>query len=196
MIRAKAEVEALTPYVAPLEGRRPFLRLDFNESTVGPSPRVLEAIRSLPPDAYAAYPEYAGLNAAYEERFGFRFVVFVNGRSKPEIVEELKVRMERPRAEELVEFIAEFHQLPSAQFVPHLYQKADREMVEHLFLVASSLDSMVLGETQILGQVRGAYELAGESQLVVVPGAGHLFEEPGALEKVAALARDWFLQHL
>jgi pimeloyl-ACP methyl ester carboxylesterase len=39
-------------------------------------------------------------------------------------------------------------------------------------------------------------ELAGESQLVIVPGAGHLFEEPGALEKVAALARDWFLQHL
>jgi dienelactone hydrolase len=39
-------------------------------------------------------------------------------------------------------------------------------------------------------------ELAGESQLVIVPGAGHLFEEPGALERVAALARDWFLRHL
>ncbi|MGH7302561.1 MAG: pyridoxal phosphate-dependent aminotransferase [Candidatus Rokuibacteriota bacterium] len=70
MIRAKAEVESLTPYVAPLEGRRPFLRLDFNESTVGPSPRVIEAIRSLPPDAYAAYPEYAGLNRAYAETLG------------------------------------------------------------------------------------------------------------------------------
>ena len=63
MIKAKPEVEALTPYVAPLEGRRPMLRLDFNESTVGPSPKVVEAIRGLPPDAYAAYPEYAGLNA-------------------------------------------------------------------------------------------------------------------------------------
>jgi 2-oxo-4-hydroxy-4-carboxy--5-ureidoimidazoline (OHCU) decarboxylase len=41
------------------------------------------------------------LNAEYEARFGFRFVVFVNGRSKPEIVEELKRRLERPRAEEL-----------------------------------------------------------------------------------------------
>jgi putative phosphoribosyl transferase len=39
-------------------------------------------------------------------------------------------------------------------------------------------------------------QLAGESELVIVPGAGHLFEEPGALEKVAALARDWFLAHL
>jgi putative phosphoribosyl transferase len=35
-----------------------------------------------------------------------------------------------------------------------------------------------------------------EMQLEVVPGATHLFEEPGALEQVAALARDWFVQHL
>ena len=69
----------------------------------------------------------------------------------------------RPRAEELAEFIAEFHQLQSSQFVGHLYQKTDREMVEHLFLVASSLDSMVLGETQILGQVREAYEASAQS---------------------------------
>lgn len=70
MIKAKPEVEALTPYVAPLEGRRSRLRLDFNESTIGPSPKVLDAIRSLPPDAYAAYPEYAGLNAAFAASLG------------------------------------------------------------------------------------------------------------------------------
>jgi histidinol-phosphate aminotransferase len=67
MIKARPEVEALTPYVAPLEGRRGLLRLDFNESTIGPSPRVLEAIRALPPEAYAAYPEYAGLTEAFAE---------------------------------------------------------------------------------------------------------------------------------
>jgi pimeloyl-ACP methyl ester carboxylesterase len=38
--------------------------------------------------------------------------------------------------------------------------------------------------------------LPGESQLVIVPDAGHLFEEPGTLEQVAALARAWFLRHL
>jgi putative phosphoribosyl transferase len=38
--------------------------------------------------------------------------------------------------------------------------------------------------------------LAGEARVEVVPGAGHLFEEPGALQRVAALARDWFLRHL
>jgi pimeloyl-ACP methyl ester carboxylesterase len=44
---------------------------------------------------------------------------------------------------------------------------------------------------------RGAQAmLAGEFRLAVVPGAGHLFEEPGALERVAAEARTWFLEHL
>lgn len=66
----------------------------------------------------------------------------------------------RPRTEEMIQFAAEFHGLPSAAFAPHLYHKVNREVVEHLFHVASSLDSMVLGETQILGQVRDAYEAA------------------------------------
>lgn len=38
--------------------------------------------------------------------------------------------------------------------------------------------------------------LRGESELVVVPGAGHLFEEPGALARVAALSASWFQRHL
>jgi putative phosphoribosyl transferase len=39
-------------------------------------------------------------------------------------------------------------------------------------------------------------KLAGESRLAIVPGASHLFAEPGTLEQAAALARDWFLKHL
>lgn len=38
--------------------------------------------------------------------------------------------------------------------------------------------------------------LGGIADLVIIPGATHLFEEPGALEKVAELARDWFLKYL
>jgi histidinol-phosphate aminotransferase len=67
MIRAKPDVERLTPYVAPLEGRRNLLRLDFNENTVGPSPKVIEAIRALSPSAYATYPEYAGLVESFAD---------------------------------------------------------------------------------------------------------------------------------
>ena len=39
-------------------------------------------------------------------------------------------------------------------------------------------------------------QLPGESRLVVIPGAGHLFAEPGTLEMVASLARDWFVRYL
>jgi 2-oxo-4-hydroxy-4-carboxy--5-ureidoimidazoline (OHCU) decarboxylase len=45
--------------------------------------------------------ELAELNAAYEERFGFRFVVFVNRRPRAEIVPVLRERLERTRAQEL-----------------------------------------------------------------------------------------------
>ncbi len=38
--------------------------------------------------------------------------------------------------------------------------------------------------------------LGGRARLEVVPGATHLFEEPGALDAVAALAADWFVRHL
>jgi dienelactone hydrolase len=43
---------------------------------------------------------------------------------------------------------------------------------------------------------RAMRPLAGETRLEIVAGASHLFEEPGALERVARLARDWFVDHL
>jgi len=43
---------------------------------------------------------------------------------------------------------------------------------------------------------QAAAELKAEHRLEIIPNAGHLFEEPGALEQVAALARDWFEEHL
>ena len=61
---ARAEVECLQAYSAPLEGRRGMLRLDFNENTVGPSPKVVQALRAIPAEHVAIYPEYDGLQAA------------------------------------------------------------------------------------------------------------------------------------
>ena len=61
---ARPEVESLHAYSAPLEGRRGLLRLDFNENTVGPSPKVMEALRGIPADQIATYPEYDGLREA------------------------------------------------------------------------------------------------------------------------------------
>src|SRR5207244_2407920 len=71
-----------------------------------------------------------------------------------------------PRPEEMTDFVAEIRGIPPAEFAPHLYHKAEREAVAHLFSVASSLDSMVIGETQILGQVREAYDAARDAGAV------------------------------
>ena len=62
--QARREVEGLQAYSAPLEGRRGMLRLDFNENTMGPSPQVVAAIRAIPAEQYAIYPEYDGLRQA------------------------------------------------------------------------------------------------------------------------------------
>lgn len=56
--------------------------------------------------------------------------------------------------------LAESRDLPVEEVRPHLVTLRDDEAVEHLFRVAASLDSMVLGEPQILAQVKEAYELA------------------------------------
>jgi histidinol-phosphate aminotransferase len=57
-------VEQLSAYSAPLEGRRGMLRLDFNENTLGPSPKVTDALLAIPPEHIAIYPEYDGLREA------------------------------------------------------------------------------------------------------------------------------------
>jgi putative phosphoribosyl transferase len=52
-------------------------------------------------------------------------------------------------------------------------------------------------DTEVIRLNRAAQaRLGGESELAIIPGAGHLFEEPGALAQVAQLAREWFLRYL
>jgi 2-oxo-4-hydroxy-4-carboxy-5-ureidoimidazoline decarboxylase len=64
-------------------------------------PRIGERSSEQHGDDPAVLAELAELNRAYEEKFGFRFVVFVNRRSRAEIVPVLRERLERTRAEEL-----------------------------------------------------------------------------------------------
>jgi len=54
-------------------------------------------------------------------------------------------------------FLSEWFSIPKEQFSPFLYVKEDIDATEHLFRVITGLDSMILGETQILGQIRQAF---------------------------------------
>ena len=63
---------------------------------------------------------------------------------------------------DLLRFLDEYFSVPAATIQPHLYEFREREAVRHLFRVASSLDSMVVGEPQILGQVKESYTVARE----------------------------------
>jgi len=67
-----------------------------------------------------------------------------------------------PTRLEVAQFMARFHGLEPDRIEEHLYERSGEASVRHLFTVASSLDSMVVGEAQILSQVKQAYQLATE----------------------------------
>ena len=75
---------------------------------------------------------------------------------------ELYVAGDNLQVSSIENFIANFHNIDKDRFKPFLYIHKDVDAVRHLFNVASSLDSMVVGETQIINQVKDAYLTAKE----------------------------------
>lgn len=73
---------------------------------------------------------------------------------------ELYAETRTDRAEDLISLLGEITGADCGEFRRHLYHYLDLEAVRHLFKVAAGLDSMVIGEPQILGQVAEAYTLA------------------------------------
>ena len=66
-------------------------------------------------------------------------------------------------AEQLPAWLADYNRLDAGTLRPHLYRHHQDDAVRHAFRVASGLDSMVLGETQIVGQMKDAVRAAGEA---------------------------------
>lgn len=77
------------------------------------------------------------------------------------LVTNIEAGIERIRS-----FLSNFHNIPLNEFQAHLYSFFDFDVVKHLFSVASGIESMVIGETQIQSQVKQAFELAQKHKSV------------------------------
>ncbi len=86
------------------------------------------------------------------------------------------------QAEQVIAWLAQFHAVNATELQPHLYLHQDNAAAEHLMQVAAGLDSLVLGEPQILGQVKQAYNQARNAG-TVNPQFERLFQKTFAVAK-------------
>lgn len=86
--------------------------------------------------------------------------VLLNTCNRVELYVASQANVDIPSIEELIQFVTEFHGQSAAQFESYFVKLVDELAIEHLFSVASSIDSLVVGETQIASQVHQAYSRA------------------------------------
>lgn len=96
---------------------------------------------------------------AFKERYSQAEAVILSTCNRTELYIARPLHS-HPRLSEVVQWLAEQHQLAPEEISEHLYHHEQTEAVDHLFRVVSSLDSMVVGESQILGQAKQALALA------------------------------------
>ena len=105
-VRAAGPYHSTDDVIARMRAILPTLTDSEKVATLNAHPRIGEnpgrlSARSLQEQGNEALPELHRLNAEYERRFGFRFVVFVNRRPKAQIVEVLRQRLRRSREQEM-----------------------------------------------------------------------------------------------
>ncbi len=79
---------------------------------------------------------------------------------------EIYCGMQSAQITDVVAWLHDYHEAPQDTFSPFLFTHYDRDAAQHLMRVCSGLDSMILGEPQILGQIKQAFREAGESGTV------------------------------
>jgi len=72
MVKIRKAVQKMKPYDPPTESRKGKLRLDFNENTLGPSPKVMEAVKNASADEFSVYPEYKQARGKIAESVGLK----------------------------------------------------------------------------------------------------------------------------
>lgn len=86
------------------------------------------------------------------------------------------------RQQQITQWLARFHQIPEGQLEASVYSYGDEAVVRHLMKVACGLDSMVLGEPQILGQIKSAFAMSKDLS-VVGPSLSRAFQVAFSIAK-------------
>lgn len=100
---------------------------------------------------------------SWQQRFPGTEVVLLSTCNRTELYTACEEAERIPPHEQVAEFLTEFHGVHLHEVFDELFERSGEDAIRHLFTVAASLDSMVVGEAQILSQVKQAYELAQQS---------------------------------
>jgi glutamyl-tRNA reductase len=100
----------------------------------------------------------------FRRRFPEAEAVLLSTCNRTELYTAAEHLADVPTHQDVADFLADFHGLDAGRLFDELFQRSGEDAVRHLFMVAASLDSMVVGEAQILSQVKQAYRLATEEK--------------------------------
>jgi len=132
--------------------------------------------------------EPSGLGAALTglgQMPGIREAAIISTCNRTEIycaVDSLDVETPGDRDRAITEWFHGWHGQPPAEIEPCLYRHLDEDVVRHIMRVACGLDSMILGEPQITGQLKSAWRAAAD-QGVIGPELGRLFQHAFTVSK-------------
>ncbi len=113
--------------------------------------------------AFASEEQLTQAYAQWRERHPRSELVLLSTCNRVEIYAAADDGDDELSVDQLTEFVSQFHNLPSDEFTDSVLSHHGTKAVEHLFDVVCSLDSMVLGEPQIVTQVKNAYRIAREN---------------------------------